>query len=131
MYKILVVDDEVETLRMVEQFLEREGYIVDIAHSAREALALVDADAPELFIINTYLPGMDGLLLCRKLRDNPKSANTPIIFLTGHGSPYGVSDALGAGGDDYLRKPFALRELSARIRAHMRRTASTVLDDAP
>ena len=81
MYKILVVDDEVETLRMVEQFLEREGYIVDIAHSAREALALVDADAPELFVINTYLPGMDGLLLCRKLRDNPKTANTPIIFL--------------------------------------------------
>jgi DNA-binding response OmpR family regulator len=131
MYKILVVDDDVETLRMVEQFLEREGYVVDIARSAREALVLVDADAPELFIINTYLPGMDGLLLCRKLRDNPKSANTPIIFLTGHGSPYGVSDALGAGGDDYLRKPFALRELSARIRAHMRRTASTMLDDAP
>jgi DNA-binding response OmpR family regulator len=131
MYKILVVDDEVETLRMVEQFLEREGYIVDIAHSAREALSLADADAPELFVINTYLPGMDGLLLCRKLRDNPKTANTPIIFLTGHGSPYGVSDALGAGGDDYLRKPFALRELSARIRAHMRRTASSALDDAP
>jgi DNA-binding response OmpR family regulator len=131
MYKILVVDDDAETLRMVEQFLEREGYIVDSAHSAREALALVEADDPELFIINTYLPGMDGLLLCRKLRDNPKTANTPIIFLTGHGSPYGVSDALGAGGDDYLRKPFALRELSARIRAHLRRTASSVLDDAP
>lgn len=131
MYKILLVDDDVETLRMIEQFLEREGYIVDIAHSARETLALVEVDVPELCIISTYLPGMDGLLLCRKLRDNPKTANTPIIFLTSHGSPHGVSDALSAGGDDYLRKPFALRELSARIRAHLRRTGNSPLDDAP
>jgi two-component system, OmpR family, alkaline phosphatase synthesis response regulator PhoP len=131
MYKILVVDDDIETLRMVEQFLEREGYIVDTALSARETLNLVENDTPELFIINTYLTGMDGLLLCRKLRDNPKTANSPIIFLTGQGSPYGVSDALGAGGDDYLRKPFALRELSARIRAHLRRTANYAPDDAP
>jgi len=131
MYKILLVDDDVETLRMVEQYLEREGYIVDTALSAREALNMVETDAPELFIISTYLSGMDGLLLCRKLRDNPRTANLPIIFLTSQGSPYGVSDALGAGGDDYLRKPFALRELSARIRAHLRRSANYTGDDAP
>jgi DNA-binding response OmpR family regulator len=131
MYKILVVDDDVETLRTVEQFLEREGYIVDTAVSARDALSLVERDTPELFIVNTYLPGTDGLTLCRKLRDNSRTANSPIIFLTGQGSPYGVSDALSAGGDDYLRKPFALRELSARIRAHLRRTGNYSMEDAP
>ncbi len=131
MYRILVVDGEVETLSMVEEFLDREGYRVSTALSAREALAFADRETPELFVMNTRLPGMDGLMLCRKLRANPATANTPIIFLTGPESPQHVSDVLEAGGDDYLRKPFALRELSARIRAHLRRTAVLAGEEMP
>jgi DNA-binding response OmpR family regulator len=131
MYKILVVDEDLETLRMIEQFLSREGYRVQTTTSARDVLVVAEDNVPDLFIINTILPAMDGLSLCRALRMNAKTANSPIIFLTTKGSSYGVSDALEAGGDDYLRKPFALRELSARVRAHLRRVMNYTADDMP
>lgn len=121
MYKILLVDNNAETLEMISQLLEREGYTVYRACSGHEALRLVDSVSPDLFIINMLLQGMDGMVLCRKLRAIPRSSKTPILFLNNSDSPYGIADALEAGGDDYLRKPFALRELSARIRAHLRR----------
>lgn len=129
MYRILVVEDDLETLGMIDQYLSREGYVVQTTSSAREALGMVERNIPDLFIINTYLTGMDGLSLCRALRTNSETLTTPIMFLTSKGAAYGVSDALEAGGDDYLRKPFALRELSARIRAHLRRTASIIGDE--
>jgi two-component system alkaline phosphatase synthesis response regulator PhoP len=131
MYKVLVVDDDVETLRMIDQYLTREGYAVQSATTAREALAIVEEKVPDIFIINTFLAGMDGLSLCRVLRSNAETTTTPIIFLTSKSSVYGVADALEAGGDDYLRKPFALRELSARIRAHLRRMANIGGDEMP
>lgn len=121
MHKILLVDNDAETLEMIDQLLKREGYSVYRATSGHEALRLVESAAPDMLVINMQLNGLDGLSLCRKLRLNPPTARTPILFLNNSESPYGVADALDAGGDDYLRKPFALRELSARIRAHLRR----------
>jgi DNA-binding response OmpR family regulator len=122
MYDILVVDDDPQTLDMVELVLKREGYNVIRAFSANEALKIVETTTPDLFIIDAVLPESDGLTLCRRLRGNPQTKEVPIIFVTGRNSPYSVADALAAGGDDYLRKPFAPRELTARIRAHIRRT---------
>jgi DNA-binding response OmpR family regulator len=122
MYDILVVDDDAQVLDMVELVLKREGYTVQRAYSASEALKLIESTTPDLFVIDAVLPEMDGLELCRKLRAYNQTASVPIIFVTGEGSPYTVAEALNSGGDDYIRKPFAPRELTARIRAHIRRS---------
>lgn len=122
MVKIVIVDDDLETLGAMDHYLTREGYSIQKALSAREALAISEENHTDLFVINTFLStGMDGLKLCRKLRLNPLTAGAPIIFLSDQEPQYTVADALDAGGDDYIRKPFALRELAARVRAHLRR----------
>jgi DNA-binding response OmpR family regulator len=129
MYEIMIVDNDAQTLDMVELVLKREGYDVTRALSARDVLKAVDKTPPDLFVIDAVLPEMDGVALCRKLRTHPQTTNTPIIFLTGHDSPYTVADALNSGGDDYIRKPFAPRELAARVRAHIRRSNHVGADD--
>ncbi len=128
MYKILVVDDDTQMLELIAQLLEREGYDVQTAETADEVIALIEVESPDLFIIDAVLPMMDGLALCRQLRHHPSGKDQPIIFITGHDSPYDVTDALEAGGDDYILKPFAVRELTARLRAQLRRISSAVDD---
>jgi len=123
MNTILVVDDEVQMLNLIGQLLEREGYRVMLATSAHQALAIAEHTPPDLFIIDAIMPMMDGLALCRQLRTMPLIRDLPIIFISGQESPYGVAEALEAGGDDYIRKPFAVRELTARLRAHLRRAS--------
>lgn len=130
MYQILVADDDKAMLQMVEQVLLHEGYDVVATTTVKDVLATIEDDPPDLFIIDVALPEMDGVELCRKLRANPATSSSPIIFLTGHSNTYSVAEALEAGGDDYVRKPFAVRELTARIRAHLRRTNSFSADDA-
>lgn len=130
MHKVMVIDDEPAILDLIEQLLKQEGYSVLRADSAQHALQILNDEIPALIMIDLVLPDMDGASLCRYLRRNPAHANTPIIFLTGGDSIYGVVEALtDAGGDDYIRKPFALRELAARVRAHLRRV--TYLDSLP
>lgn len=128
--KILVVDDDPAVLRMIEQALEHDGYEVYKSYSGQEALAMLDSFQPELFLLDMGLPNMDGLMLCRALRANPETVHTPIIFLTGQQHTYSAAEALEAGGDDYIRKPFAVRELLARIRAHLRRSHNFEDDDS-
>lgn len=123
MHNILIVDDDAQMLDMVELVLRREGFNVARAFSARDALGQIDSLPPDLLLIDAMLPDLDGLALCRKLRTLSHTANTPIIFLTGYDAPFSVVDALGAGGDDFIRKPFVPRELAARVRAHIRRSA--------
>ena len=123
MHNILIVDDDVQMLDMVELVLKREGFAIHRAYSAREALTYVNDMTPSLMLIDALLPDIDGLALCRKMRALTQTANTPIIFLTGFDAPFSVVDALGAGGDDFIRKPFVPRELAARVRAHIRRAA--------
>lgn len=131
MHKILIVDHDTEMLNLIGQILEKEGYNILKAKSAKEALRIIESRLPDLFILSITLPGIDGLSLCRKLRLFPKTASLPIIFIADTGTNYTVSDALSSGGDDYLRKPFALRELSARVRAHLRRSRPLVMDGLP
>ncbi|MBC8098164.1 MAG: response regulator transcription factor [Armatimonadetes bacterium] len=122
MYKILIVDDDLNILKMVEQMLiEMEGYTVVKARSGLEALKLAQSDKPDMCILDVGMPHMDGVALCRALRAMPTVADVPILFLTAGNNSYTVADALEAGGDDYVRKPFAIRELAARVRAHLRR----------
>ncbi len=130
MYKILVVDDDIQMLELIGQLLEREGYEVQSAESAEDVLMLVQREVPDLLIVDAMLPGVDGITLCRQLRRNSKIKDKPILLITGHDSPYDVTDALAAGADDYILKPFAVRELTARLRAHLRRVMLPDADEA-
>ncbi len=132
MHRIFVVDDDTQMLSLIGQLLEREGYLVSTATSAEQVLAAIERETPNLFIIDAVLPGMDGMKLCHQLRKHPKVAHLPIIFITGHDSPCTIADALEAGADDFVRKPFIVREFTARLRAHLRRvTPLEPVDELP
>jgi len=129
MYKILVVDHDTQMLELIRQLLEREGYDVLTAETAQHALALLKTERPHLFIIDVMLPTVDGLAFCRQLRRDPRMKNQPIVFIAEEDSPSDISSALNAGGDDYIVKPFAVRELTARLRAHLRRVGASADSD--
>jgi two-component system KDP operon response regulator KdpE len=115
--RILIVDDEVEILRLVESVVAG-AYNADSTSSAAEALALVERDAPDLIILDLLMPGMDGFEVCRRLR---RWSQVPILVLSGRDRPGDKAKALDLGADDYLTKPFSVEELLARIRAILRR----------
>ncbi|MCS7071517.1 MAG: response regulator transcription factor [Anaerolinea sp.] len=117
----MVVDDDVQILDVLSLILKREGYRVLTAQSGEEALALLDRTNVDLFVLDAVLPDLHGVMLCQRIRALPQFMHTPIMFLTGHGTTQSVVDALMAGGDDYLRKPFSSRVLIARVRALLRR----------
>jgi DNA-binding response OmpR family regulator len=121
MSKILIVENDAEVLGAIEQMIQREGYEVWTARSAQAALDFIEDDTPDLCVINAVLPGIDGVALCRKLRSHTNTASISIMVLNDNDSPYTIADVLNAGGDDSMRKPFAQRELAARIRAQLRR----------
>ncbi|MGQ9887787.1 MAG: response regulator transcription factor [Aggregatilineales bacterium] len=130
MHRIFIVDDDAQMLELMGQLLEREGYEVLSAASSAEALTLIEKKLPDLFIIDLVLPDEDGLALCRRLRRNARTASLPVVFMTGEDAPYTVAEALAAGGDDYIRKPFVVRELMARLRAHLRRARNSAASHA-
>jgi DNA-binding response OmpR family regulator len=118
---ILVADDEQDLVWAVRHSLCDEGYDVLTAHDGLEAMALACRHHPDLIVLDVVMPGLDGLELCRKLRRDPTLAAVAILFLTEHGAVGDRVAGLDAGGDDYLAKPFDLRELKARIKALLRR----------
>jgi DNA-binding response OmpR family regulator len=130
MHHILVLDQDIETANMVEAYLRRDGYTVSRASTPLDAWGILEQDMPDLFLIDSAYPMLDGLAFCRRLRGMPRSAGVPIL-ITGPNMLQGVTSALEAGGDDYLAKPFMLRELGARIRAHLRRVTGTSVDPLP
>jgi DNA-binding response OmpR family regulator len=109
MYNILVVDDDMQMLELIGQLLRREGYGVQAAYSAEQALDIIendtDSEVPDLFMIDAVLPRLDGLALCRQLRKHPRTQSQPIIVITGQDSHIDVADALAAGSDDFILKP--------------------------
>jgi DNA-binding response OmpR family regulator len=121
MSKILIVENDAEVLGAIELMIQREGYEVWTARSAQAALNYIEEETPDLCVINAVLPGIDGVALCRKLRSHTNTASISIMVLNDNDSPYTIADVLNAGGDDSMRKPFAQRELAARIRAQLRR----------
>lgn len=118
--RILIVDDDAEICELVRQFLEPHGFHVTGVADGVAMRAALASDPADLIILDLMLPGEDGLALCRQLRI---SSRTPIIFLTALGSEADRVVGLEMGADDYLSKPFSARELLARIRAVLRRTA--------
>ncbi|WP_010274217.1 response regulator transcription factor [Paenibacillus senegalensis] len=119
MQRILLVDDEQQVLEFIQPFLEEEGYVVMTASNGEEALALAQAQSPDLAILDWMLPGMNGIELCIRLR-----AWKPIgiIMVTARAEEHDKLTGLEMGADDYIVKPFSLRELAARIRSVLRRT---------
>ena len=121
MSHILVVDDEPAIATVVRERLEREGFVVRTVASGEEALAHVDADHADLIVLDVMLPGIDGFEVLRCLRNAGRTL--PVIMLTARDDDVDKIVGLELGADDYLAKPFNPRELSARIRAVLRRQA--------
>ncbi|MGI6604432.1 MAG: response regulator [bacterium] len=117
--KILVVDDEESILELLRYNLEKEGYSVLSVQDGAEAIEMAKREKPDLVLLDLMLPVVDGLEVCRRLR---QSSNVPILMLTAKREETDRIVGLELGADDYLTKPFGIRELLARVRAILRRT---------
>jgi two-component system alkaline phosphatase synthesis response regulator PhoP len=116
--KILIVEDEADIVRLVKYNFEQSGYKVVSAEDGERGLALARSESPDLILLDIMLPKMDGLELCKTLRQDSR---TPILFLTAKKSEVDRILGLKLGGDDYLTKPFSIGELLARVEAILRR----------
>jgi two-component system OmpR family response regulator len=125
--KILVVDDEQSIVDAVATALRYEGYQVEEAYSGRDALTAVAEFEPDLIVLDWMLPDIEGIEVGRRLRD--KGFKTAVLFLTAKDATENKVEALRAGGDDYVTKPFSLAEIVARIQAILRRTSSALPGD--
>jgi len=121
--RVLIVEDEAPLVTMLRYNLEREGFRVAAASDGEEALVTVAETKPDLILLDWMLPGMSGVDYARRVRNDPETRDIPIIILTARGEETDKVRGLDTGADDYITKPFSSRELLARIRAVMRRTA--------
>lgn len=117
--RVLVVDDEVQIVRVLRGYLEKAGFTVLTAHDGEDALRIARQESPDLVVLDLMLPGMDGLDVCRVLR---RESNVPIIMLTARVEETDRIIGLELGADDYVTKPFSPREIVARVRAVLRRS---------
>ena len=120
MARILVVDDEPKIVKLVRDYLERAGFAVSTARDGNEALMRTRSEGPDLIVLDLGLPGLDGLEVTRRLR---RDSGVPIIMLTARDDETDKVVGLELGADDYVTKPFSPRELTARVRAVLRRHA--------
>jgi len=116
---VLVVDDDVRMLRLLRRILELEGYQVVAAADGEAALDVFDEEKPDLVLLDVLMRGMDGCTVCRRIRE---FSQIPIIMVTVRDNEEDKLEGLGAGADDYVTKPFASKELTARVKAVLRRT---------
>jgi phosphate regulon transcriptional regulator PhoB len=119
--KILIVEDESDLIKLLKYNLEKEGFKVNYASDGSIALAEVRRDPPDLVILDLMLPGLDGLEVCRQLRRSDRFARTPVLILSARGDEADRVVGLELGADDYVTKPFSMREMIARVRALLRR----------
>ena len=119
--KILIVDDEKDLLELLSMNLGTEGYIINTAENAAQALAAVRTNRPDLILLDIMLPDTSGIKLTGKLKNTPNTANIPIILLTAKDKETDMVVGLSVGADDYITKPFSTSVLVARIEAVLRR----------
>jgi len=126
---ILVVEDEDALATLLQYNLVKEGYDVVVAGDGEEALLLADERLPDLVVLDWMLPKVSGIEVCRRLRSRPETRNVPIIILTARGEETDRIRGLDTGADDYVVKPFSMTELTARIRAVLRRIRPGLAED--
>ena len=120
--KILIVDDEKDIIELLQYNLEKEGYRISCAYSGEKCLENVKTELPDLILLDLMLPEIDGLDVCKFLKNNPQTSHIPIIMLTAKGEETDIVLGLELGADDYITKPFKVRELLARVKTVLRRT---------
>ncbi len=126
---ILVMEDEDALATLLQYNLEKEGYDVTVAADGEEGLLQVDERLPDLVLLDWMLPKLSGIEVCRRLRGRAETRNPPIIMLTARGEESDRVRGLDTGADDYMTKPFSMTELTARIRAVLRRIRPGLADD--
>ena len=124
--KIILVDDEPEILTLVRDYLSREGFTVLTALNGNEGMKLIEMEKPDLVLLDWMLPGMSGLEMCKHLRE---TSTIPIIMLTAKSEEIDRVLGLEFGADDYIVKPFSLRELAARIKTVLRRSSGVIQEN--
>ncbi|MGA3279413.1 MAG: response regulator [Smithella sp.] len=122
MSKILIVDDEQDIVELISYNLEKEGFSTIKAYDGVSVFNIIATKKPDLLILDLMLPGMNGLDICKKIRANPATADLPIIMLTAKGDELDKIIGLEIGADDYITKPFSVKELVARVRTILRRS---------
>ncbi len=126
---ILVVEDEDALSTLLQYNLEKEGYDVTLAGDGEEALMLVNERLPDLVVLDWMMPKISGIEVCRRLRSRAETRNIPIVMLTARGEESDRIRGLDTGADDYVIKPFSMTELTARIRAVLRRIRPGLAED--
>ena len=119
--KAIVIEDEADILEVIQYNLEREGYRVLTARDGKEGLQLIKKEMPDIVLLDLMLPSLDGIEVCRKLREDPITHSIPIIMVTAKGEESDIVLGLGIGADDYVTKPFSPKELMGRVKAVLRR----------
>jgi two-component system alkaline phosphatase synthesis response regulator PhoP len=129
MQNILIIEDEADIAESLRYNFERDGFRTQVAESGEKGLrlALDEKSSPSLIVLDLMLPGMNGLEICRRLRREPQTQRTPIIMLTAKAAESDKITGLETGADDYIVKPFSVKEVLARVRAVLRRTDEAVV----
>ncbi len=124
--KILVIDDEEDILDLVRYNLEKEGYQITCLKTGEEAIIFAQKLKPDLMLLDLMLPGVDGLEVCKLLKNDQETSQIPIIMLTAKGEESDIVTGLELGADDYISKPFSPKVLIARVRTVLRRNADQI-----
>ena len=127
--KILVVEDEPNQVELIEFNLNSQGYEVVVARDGEEALNLAAEENPDLILLDWMLPKVSGIEVCRQLRRSKMTREIPIVMLTARSEESDKIRGLDIGADDYITKPYSIKELLARVRAAMRRPSASVISD--
>lgn len=126
---ITIVDDEEDIVKLVSHHLKREGFKVKEFHNGRDFLSYIESVVPDLAVLDIMLPGINGLEICRILKNKHSTSSVPIIMLTAKATEADVVVGLELGADDYIVKPFSPRELVARVKTVLRRTGTKESED--
>lgn len=126
-YRILIADDEKKISEMIRDYLQAVGFEVEEAANGLKAIELLESFKPHLVVLDVMMPGLDGFDVVRRIREE---SDTPVILLTARAAEQDKLIGLELGADDYMTKPFSMKELAARIRAVLRRSSGSALGDA-
>ncbi len=118
-FLILIVDDVEENVQLLGNILQEQNYDVSFASNGKYALDILESETPDLIMLDIMMPDMDGFEICKKIKENPKSKDIPIIFLTAKTQKEDVIKGFEMGAVDYVTKPFELSELLARVNTHL------------